>query len=182
MCYCKLPPKSLWESWGEPRRTLTPLSSPTQQGCRAQLHLHHQVGVLYSSSPPPSSAPRSRRHRWEEKPGSLFLVKIPSTAARNKCIEIILPCQKEGENKLNERLKHIWHMNEQGMADQSSLLPGVRRIWGGFLSLLKPCPSRNPSCQQHRAEPSLPFLAQLSREGWWGAVFFFCAAFPYKCI
>lgn len=142
----KLSPKSLWESWGEPCRTPKPLSSPTQQGCRAQLHLHHQVGVLYSSSPQQSSAPRSRRQRCEEKPGGLFLVKIPRTAARNKCIEIVFPCQKEGENKLNERLKHIWHMNEQGMADQSSLLPGVRRIWGRFLSLLKPRPSPNPSC------------------------------------
>lgn len=120
----------------------------------------------------------------QEQPSSSFLLQLPGTAARNKCIRIILPCQEEGERGLSERLRHIWCMNERGMADGGGLLPGVCRVWGRFLSLLKTF----ASCKV-QAEPSLPFLEQPERERWWIVVgwdfffnFFFCTAFPYKCI
>lgn len=145
-----------------------------------RLHLHHQVGVLYSRrAHRQARRPGRLRHHCREQPSSLFLLQIPGTAARNKCIRIILPCQEEGERGLSERFKRIWYMNERGMADGGGLLPGVRRVWGRFLSLLKTF----ASCKV-QAEPSLPFLEQPKRERWWTGVGwdFFCTAFPYKCI
>lgn len=62
------------------------------------------------------------------------------------------------------------------MADGGGLLPGVCRVWGRFLSLLKTF----ASCKV-QAEPSLPFLEQPERERWWivvvGFVFFFAQPF-----
>lgn len=54
------------------------------------------------------------------------------------------------------------------MADGGGLLPGVRRVWGRFLSLLKTF----ASCKA-QAEPSLPFLEQPKKRemvdlGWLG--------------
>lgn len=137
-----------------------------------RLHLHHQVGVLYSQRAlHRARRPGRLRHHCREQPSSLFLLQIPGTAARNKCIRIILPCQEEGERGLSQRFKRIWRMNERGMADGGGLLPGVHRVWGRFLSLLKAF----ASCKV-QAEPSLPFLKQPKKERWWTGVgwdFFF---------
>lgn len=68
----------------------------------------------------------------------------------------------------------------RGVAAGGGLLPGVRTVWGRFLSLLKVF----ASCEV-QAQPSLPFLEQpKERDGGFGlaGIFSFCAAVPQNVL